>query len=86
MAAAQRLVDDVKKRAGTAQALREAGELSRLDVTTLQIEMAAVEKDVLDARIEAMAALGDLEDALQRPSDLPVPPPESSDHPEGNSK
>ena len=69
--AAQRMSSDLKQREKTAQALLAAREVSRLEITADRIERAAVEQSGLEARLDALLALGDLENALHVPSDLP---------------
>ena len=68
--AAQRLSSGLEQKAKTVLALRAAGEVSRLDVVTERIERATVEQTCLEARLEALQALGNIEDVLQMPSDL----------------
>jgi len=70
MSAAQRLAAGLEQKEKAELALRAAGELSRLEVVADRIERAAIEQACLDARLEALQALGDLEDALQIPADL----------------
>ena len=69
--ATQRMFSDLEQREKTAQALLAAGEMARLEITADRIERAAVEQSGLEARLEALLALGDLENAIQMPSDLP---------------
>lgn len=64
------LVEDLKKREQTAEAMYRVGEISKLAVATAQLELAANELDALNARIECQQALGLLEDAMQSPVDL----------------
>ncbi len=69
--AARRLSAGLEQKERAAQALRAAGEVSRLEVLAERIERASAEQACLEARLEALQALGEVEDALQTPADLP---------------
>jgi outer membrane protein TolC len=64
------LVDDMRKREQSAEAMYRVGETSRLPVATARLELIAAELADLNARIEYQRAVGLLEDAMQRPADL----------------
>ena len=51
-----------------------AGAISQLDLNVVQAEVTARELIRLDAAVQAQQALGDIEDAMQRPADLPMNP------------
>jgi outer membrane protein, heavy metal efflux system len=69
LAAAEGLQDDLRKQELSAEAQLRAGETSKLDLGTLQFELATAELARLAARVKAHQALGSLEDALQIPAD-----------------
>jgi outer membrane protein, heavy metal efflux system len=69
-AQALELLDEQKARA---DALFEAGEVPLQSVASAQLERATVAMTALKATLEAQQALGDLETALQLPSDLALP-------------
>jgi outer membrane protein TolC len=48
-----------------------AGALDRLDVLNAGLELSAAQQALLDSRIKMQQALGSLEDAVQRPLELP---------------
>ena len=48
----------------------DAGEISRLDLNVIQLQLAVIQLARLDALVKAHQALGRLEDAIQRPADL----------------
>lgn len=70
VASAQRLAAGLEQKEKTLTALRAAGEMSRLEAVADRIERASLEQACLDARLEALQAWGDVEDALQMPLDL----------------
>ena len=49
----------------------DAGALDRLDVLNAELELNAAQQALLDSRIKTQQALGALEDAVQRPLELP---------------
>jgi outer membrane protein TolC len=69
LAAAEGLQADLRKQAQSAEAQLRAGETSKLDLGTLQLELATADLARLDALVKAHQALGSLEDALQVPAD-----------------
>jgi hypothetical protein len=50
--------------------LFDAGEISRLDLGVVQLQLAASDLARLEAIVSAQGALGLLEDAIQRPTDI----------------
>jgi outer membrane protein TolC len=71
---AEQMITDVQRVEQTAQRQLTAGEISQLDVGIVQVELATRELARLEALVQAQQALGDIEDAMQRPVDLPVNP------------
>jgi outer membrane protein TolC len=71
-ATAEALLDDLRKQAPVAAERWMAGEISKLELGTLQLEIASSELARFGALIEVQEALGRLEDAMQSPSDLPA--------------
>jgi len=71
---AEQMITDVQRVAETTQRQLTAGEISQLDVGIVQVELATRELARLEALVQAQQALGDIEDAMQRPVDLPVNP------------
>ena len=55
-----------------AQALLDAGEISRLELAQRQLELTTAALAQLAALVSAQAALGDLEDAMQSPGAAPA--------------
>ncbi|MCX8037318.1 MAG: TolC family protein [Candidatus Sumerlaeia bacterium] len=66
---AKELVSNSTTREQAALAMFKAGEISKLELATIQIERKTNELALLSARIEVQLALGALEDAMQRPTD-----------------
>jgi outer membrane protein, heavy metal efflux system len=58
----------------TAQSQFAAGAISQLDLGVIQVERAVRELARLQALAQVQQAAGDLEDAMQRPADIPVDP------------
>jgi outer membrane protein, heavy metal efflux system len=58
----------------TAEAQFTAGVISQLDLGVIRVELATRELTRLEALVQLQQALGDLEDAMQRPIDLPIDP------------
>jgi outer membrane protein TolC len=69
---ADTLYADRLAQARTADAQLTAGEISRLDLGGVQLELASAQAARLDARVNVQQALGRLEDAMQRPAELGV--------------
>ena len=68
--AANALATDVEAQTKTAETMKAAGELSQLDVSQRRVEQGAADLARAQSRIQALEALGALEDALQTPSSL----------------
>ena len=68
--AANALATDVQAQTKTAETMKAAGELSQLDVSQRRVEQGAADLARAQSRIQALEALGALEDALQTPSSL----------------
>jgi cobalt-zinc-cadmium efflux system outer membrane protein len=64
------LLAGLRRQEVAAQARYEAGEISRLELLGLQLEIATGGLARLDALVAAQGAVGDLEDAMQSPLDL----------------
>ncbi len=71
-ATAEALLEDLRKEAPVADARWRAGEISKLELDTLRLEIASSELARFTALVEVQEALGRLEDAMQSPSDLPA--------------
>jgi outer membrane protein, heavy metal efflux system len=69
LAEADRLLAVQRQRLRTVQRSLEAGEADRLALASARVESATVARSRLDALRKAQAALGALEDAVQRPLD-----------------
>ena len=66
--AANALATDVQAQTKTAETMKAAGELSQLDVSQRRVEQGAADLSRAQSRIQALEALGALEDALQTPA------------------
>ena len=66
--AANALATDVQAQTKTAETMKAAGELSQLDVSQRRVEQGAADLSRTQSRIQALEALGALEDALQTPA------------------
>ncbi len=66
--AANALADDVQAQTRIAESMKDAGELSQLDVSQRRVEQGAADLARAQSRIQALEALGALEDALQTPA------------------
>jgi outer membrane protein TolC len=66
--AANALATDVQAQTKTAETMKAAGELSQLDVSQRRVEQGAANLSRAQSRIQALEALGALEDALQTPA------------------
>jgi outer membrane protein TolC len=69
---AEELHGHLQKQESRAQALLDAGEISRAELVALRLQLNAAELARLDAVAGALSALSALEDALQRPLSVPV--------------
>jgi hypothetical protein len=66
------MMTDLTRQEQTAQRTFRAGEISRLELGSVQLELYTGALARLDALIKAQQALGALEDAMQRSTDLSV--------------
>jgi cobalt-zinc-cadmium efflux system outer membrane protein len=66
------MMADHTRQEQAAQRLLKAGEISRLELDSTQLELYTGALARLDAQIRMQRALGDLEDAMQRSIDLPT--------------
>jgi outer membrane protein TolC len=66
-ATADTLLRNLKKQEQAARARLESGEISRLELSTVQLELDQTALARLHAAVQAQQAFGDLEDALQSP-------------------
>ena len=69
---ADALLGRLQKQEQRAQAMFEAGEISKGDLAALRLQLSASALARLDALVKSQQALGQLEDALQCPLDLPA--------------
>lgn len=70
VATADALYADRQKQGRGADTQFTAGEISRLELGSIQLELASSEQARLDAHVSAQQALGQLEDAMQSPAEL----------------
>jgi cobalt-zinc-cadmium efflux system outer membrane protein len=68
--AADELLANLAKQAKTARAKYELGEISKLELLSVELELASSVLSRLDALVKAQESLGKLEDVLQSPLDL----------------
>lgn len=71
VAALHRLVAAQEKQQRSVQSQFQAGALDRLDVLNAELELSAAQLARFDAQVKLQQALGALEDAVQRPFELP---------------
>jgi len=71
---AEQMIGELQASEQTAQRQLTAGEISQLDLGIVQVELAGRELARFEALAQAQQALGDIEDAMQRPADLPTDP------------
>jgi outer membrane protein TolC len=69
-ATAETLLASVQKQAQAARNRLDAGEISRLELSTVQMQLAETTLARLGARGQAQQAFGDLEEGLQSPTEL----------------
>ena len=69
-ATAEAMVGKLRQQERSARTLFDAGEISRLDLGVVQLQLAASDLARLEAIVGAQGALGLLEDAIQRPADI----------------
>jgi cobalt-zinc-cadmium efflux system outer membrane protein len=67
---AEEMLAGLRRQEAAAKARYEAGEISRLELLGIQMEIAAGDLARLDALVMAQQAMGDLEDAMQSPLDI----------------
>ena len=72
MATAEALLADLRRQEQGLQARWRAGDISKLDLGSLQIELISLERARFESLLQAHEALGRLEDAMQSPADLPA--------------
>jgi outer membrane protein TolC len=64
---ADALLANLKKQERTTRARLETGDISKLELSTVQLELSQSELTRLDAQVKVQQAFGDLEDVLQSP-------------------
>ncbi len=69
LATATAIGADLGRQETAARARFEAGEISRLELGSIRLELVTAELARLDTEVRAEAALGRLEDAMQRSAD-----------------
>jgi outer membrane protein TolC len=74
VAVADQLADQVRSLEATGRAQLAAGDISQLDLGLIQSELASRELARLEALVQLQQVAGDIEDAMQRPIDLPLNP------------
>lgn len=70
----EQIISELQTAEQTAQRQLTAGEISQLDLGIVQVELAGRELARLEALAQAQQALGEIEDAMQTPADLPMNP------------
>lgn len=70
----EQIISELHTAEQTAQRQFTAGEISQLDLGIVQVELAGRELARLEALAQAQQALGEIEDAMQTPADLPMNP------------
>jgi cobalt-zinc-cadmium efflux system outer membrane protein len=71
---ADQLLDEFRSLEATGRAQLAAGAISQLDLGLIQSEVASRELARLEALVQLQQAAGDIEDAMQRPINLPINP------------
>lgn len=74
VALTEQLIAGMQRAEDTARRQVAAGESSQLDLDIVRLELATRERARLEAAGQAQRALGEIEDAMQRPAALPVSP------------
>lgn len=74
VAVADQLLNQARTLEATGRTQLAAGDISQLDLGLIQSEVASRELARLEALVQLQQAAGDVEDAMQRPLDLPVNP------------
>jgi len=72
MATSESMLAELRKQELASQTRWRAGEISRLDLGSLQLELISLERARFEALVQAQEALGRLEDAMQSPADVPA--------------
>jgi outer membrane protein TolC len=72
MTTSESMLADLHKQELASEARWRAGEISKLDLGSLRLELISMERARFEALVQAQEALGRLEDAMQRPADLPA--------------
>ena len=67
---ADELLESLRKQEESAKALYRVGEISKSELLSIQLELAAVSLARLEALVKAQQAIGELENAIQSPLDL----------------
>jgi cobalt-zinc-cadmium efflux system outer membrane protein len=70
MATTRAILSDQQRQQRSTRAQYEAGELSRLELNSVDLQVAVSELAALDARLRTQEALGQVEDAMQTPAAL----------------
>jgi outer membrane protein TolC len=74
LSTADQILGEVRTLEQTAETQLAAGAISQLDLGVIQVELAIRELARLEALAQVQQTLGDIEDAMQRPIDLPINP------------
>ncbi len=74
VAVADQLLLDAQQIEDVARTQFSAGAISQLDLSVVEVDVMTRTVVRLDAAVQAQQALGDIEDAMQRPADLPLNP------------
>ena len=74
---ADRMLDDTRALEATARERLAAGDIAQVDLGVVQLEVATRELSRFEALVQVQAAFGAIEDAMQRPGDLPFALPPS---------
>jgi outer membrane protein TolC len=81
LSTAEQMLGDVRTTEETARRQLAAGDISQLDLGVVQVELVSRELARHDALVRAQEAFGLIEDAMQRPADLPENPLPPADPP-----
>jgi len=74
LSTADQILGEVRTLEQTAETQLTAGAISQLDLGVIQVELGTRELARLEALVQVQQTLGDIEDAMQRPIDLPINP------------
>ncbi len=72
VALTEQLIAEMGRTEDTARRQLRAGEISQLDLGVAQVELVARELARLESLVQAQQAMGEIEDAMQAPADLPL--------------